>query len=44
MNDIEIEADEDGLAEITLAVATGNVEKSQVAEFFCRLAGDSGAR
>jgi death-on-curing protein len=34
MNDIEIEADEDGLVELTLAVAKGEVGKQQIAEFF----------
>lgn len=34
MNDIDIEADEDGLVEITLAVAKGEAGKTQVADFF----------
>ncbi len=34
MNDIEIEADEDGLVELTLGVASGRIDKSEIAEFF----------
>jgi death-on-curing protein len=34
MNDIEIEADEDGLVELTLKVACGNAAKPEIAEFF----------
>ena len=34
MNDIEIESDEDGLVELTLAVAKGEVGKQEIAEFF----------
>ena len=34
MNDIEIDADEEGLVELTLAVACGNAGKPQIAEFF----------
>ncbi len=34
MNDIEIEADEDALVEITLSVATGLAKKPEIAEFF----------
>jgi len=38
MNDIRIEADEEGLADLTLAVARGKVGKSEIAEFFRRRA------
>jgi death on curing protein len=34
MNDIEIDADEEGLVELTLPVACGNAGKPQIAEFF----------
>lgn len=34
MNDVEIEADEDGLVELTLAVARGEVGKQEIAAFF----------
>ncbi len=34
MNDIEIEADEDGLVDITLATATDQADKQRIAEFF----------
>jgi death-on-curing protein len=34
MNDVEIEADEDGLVDLTLAVATGDADKQQIAAFF----------
>jgi death-on-curing protein len=34
MNDVEIEADEDGLVEVTMAVARGEAGKAEVAEFF----------
>jgi len=34
MNDVEVEADEDGLVDLTLAVARGEVGKSEVADFF----------
>ncbi len=34
MNNIEIDADEDGLVELTLAVACGDAGKSEIAEFF----------
>jgi death-on-curing protein len=34
INGIEIEADEDGLIDITLAVATGKTEKPDIAAFF----------
>ena len=38
MNDIVIEADEDALVELTLAVAEGRAGKLQIAEFFRKLA------
>jgi len=34
MNEVEIEADEDGLVELTLGVASGNIDKPEIAEFF----------
>jgi death-on-curing protein len=34
MNDVDIEADEDGLVEVTLAVARGEVGKAAIAAFF----------
>ena len=34
MNDVQIEADEDGLVDITLATATGQADKPQIAAFF----------
>lgn len=34
MNGVEIEADEEGLVDLTLAVARGEVGKSEIAEFF----------
>lgn len=34
MNDVEIEADEDGLVDVTMAVARGEAGKDEVAEFF----------
>jgi death-on-curing protein len=34
MNDIEIEADEDGLVDLTLATAQGQRTKEQIAAFF----------
>lgn len=34
LNDIEIEADEDGLVELTLKVACGSAAKPEIAEFF----------
>ncbi len=34
MNDIEIDADEDGLVDLTLSVASGNSGKREIAEFF----------
>ncbi|HON68678.1 MAG TPA: type II toxin-antitoxin system death-on-curing family toxin [Phycisphaerae bacterium] len=38
LNGIEIEADEDGLVELTLRVASGQAGKAEIAEFFRRLA------
>lgn len=34
MNDIEIEADEDGLVELTIATASGERDKTTIADFF----------
>lgn len=34
MNDVEIAADEQGLVDLTLSVATGQAGKSEIAEFF----------
>jgi len=34
LNDIELEADEDGLIDITLKVATGKADKPEIASFF----------
>lgn len=34
LNDVLIEADEDGVVELTLAVARGEASKPQIAEFF----------
>lgn len=34
INDIEIEADEDGLVELTLSVAEGKAGKGDIAQFF----------
>lgn len=34
MNDVDVEEDEDGLVEITLATATGQADKAGIAEFF----------
>jgi death-on-curing protein len=34
INDIEIEADEDGLVDLTLSVAQGQVGKREIADFF----------
>ncbi len=34
LNGIAIDADEDGLVEVTLAVARGEIEKTAIAEFF----------
>lgn len=38
LNDVAVEADEDGLVEITLAVATSQATKTDVAAFFRRIA------
>jgi death-on-curing protein len=38
MNGVEIEADEEGLVDLTLRVARGQAGKSEIAEFFRRLA------
>jgi len=38
LNDVEIEADEKGLADLTIAVARGELDKTQIAEFFRKLA------
>lgn len=38
MNDFEIEADENGLFDLTVAVASGKVGKPEIAEFFRRRA------
>ncbi|RMF87941.1 MAG: type II toxin-antitoxin system death-on-curing family toxin [Planctomycetota bacterium] len=37
LNGIQLQADEEGLVEITLAVAEGRADKRQVADFFRRL-------
>jgi death-on-curing protein len=37
MNDIELDADEDGLFNITLSVAQGKAGTAQIAEFFHRI-------
>lgn len=37
MNNIELDADEDGLVETTLAVAQGTIGKAEVSEFFRRI-------
>ena len=34
MNGVELEADEDGLVAVTLAVACGQAGKKEIAEFF----------
>jgi death-on-curing protein len=34
MNDVQIEADEDGLVELTLSVACGQTGKHEIAEFY----------
>lgn len=34
MNDVQIEADEDGLVDLTLSVARGQSGKPEIAEFF----------
>jgi len=36
MNDVEIEADEDGLVDVTLRVAQGQAGKPEIADFFRR--------
>ena len=38
MNDVELQADEDALVELTLAVAKGEAGKGEIAEFFRRMA------
>jgi death-on-curing protein len=38
INGIEIEADEDGLVQLTLAVAQGKAGKTQIADFFRKIA------
>jgi death-on-curing protein len=38
MNGVEIEADEEGLVDVTLRVAAGNAGKREIAEFFRGLA------
>ena len=38
INGVEIEADEDGLVKLTLAVAQGKAGKAQIAEFFRKTA------
>jgi len=38
MNDVEIEADEEGLVELTLAVAEGRAGKTEIADFLRRRA------
>lgn len=43
MNDIEIEADEDRLVELTLAVASGRAKKPEIASFFQTRANPSSA-
>lgn len=37
-NDVELQSNEDGLMDITLAVATGQAGKSEIAEFFRSIA------
>jgi len=37
INGIELEADEDGLVEVTLAVAEGKAGKQEIADFFRRI-------
>lgn len=41
MNDVQIENDEDGLVDLTLAVATSEADKDQIAAFFRERAIDS---
>jgi death-on-curing protein len=38
MNGVDVEADEDGLVEITLRAATGNADKRDIAAFFRSIA------
>jgi len=38
MNQVELESDEEGLVDVTLQVATGQIGKSEVADFFRRIA------
>jgi len=38
LNGVELEADEEGLVEITLAVAQGQADKQQIAVFFRKIA------
>ena len=38
INGVDLEADEDGLVEITLAVAQGEAGKQEIAEFFRKIA------
>jgi death on curing protein len=38
MNDIEIQADEEGLVDLTMAVAQGKIDKPQISDFFRKLA------
>jgi death-on-curing protein len=38
VNDVVLDADEDGLVDITLAVATGQAGKSEIAKFFRSIA------
>ena len=38
MNDIDLEADEDALVELTLTVAEGKTGKQQIADFFRKMA------
>jgi death-on-curing protein len=38
MNEIELDTDEDGLVEITLAAANGQTDKPRIAEFFRSIA------
>lgn len=44
MNGVEVEADEEGLEAITLAVACGRADKSEVADFFRRIGHDREGR
>ncbi|MGA2065981.1 MAG: Fic family protein [Thermoguttaceae bacterium] len=39
INDVDLQADEEGLTELTLAVAEGRTGKRQVADFFRKIAG-----